>query len=51
MLIEHDKHGRMPTQYITEEQIQAGWRVVEPEPIKKAVPVAEPVKRRGRRPK
>jgi hypothetical protein len=49
MLIEHDKHGRMPVQYITEEQIQAGWRIVEP--VKKAVPVEEPVKRRGRRPK
>jgi hypothetical protein len=36
MLIEHEKHGRMHVQSITEAQAQAGWREVvpvKPEPI------------------
>ncbi|MEF3075174.1 hypothetical protein V2P20_09065 [Methylobacter sp. Wu1] len=33
MLIEHDKHGRTHVQYLTEELINAGWRIVEDKPV------------------
>jgi hypothetical protein len=47
MLIEHEKHGRMHVQSITEAQSQAGWREVvpvKPEPVEQ-----EDKPKRGRR--